>query len=37
MFRISPIDDTGVFLGLSLAQLIVGCASALTGAIVIVF
>ena len=37
MFRISPIDDTGVFLGLSLAQLVVGCVAALTGAIVIVF
>ncbi len=37
MFRISPIDNTGVFLGLSLPQLIVGCAAALIGAIVIVF
>ena len=37
MFRISPIDDTGVFLGLSLAQLVVGGAAALAGALLIVF
>ena len=37
MYRISPIDDTGVFLGLSLAQLILGGATALLGALIIVF
>ena len=37
LFRISPIDDTGVFLGLSMPQLIVGCGGALTGAITMVF
>jgi hypothetical protein len=37
MYRISPLDNTGVFLGLSLAQLVVGCAAALGGALVIVF
>ena len=37
MYRISPLDDTGVFLGLSLPQLVVGCTAALGGALVIVF
>jgi hypothetical protein len=36
-YRISPIDETGVFLGLSLPQLIVGCVAALVGALMMVF
>ena len=36
MYRISPLDDTGVFLGLSLPQLVVGCTAALGGALVVV-
>ena len=36
-YRISPLDETGVFLGLSLVQLVVGCAAALTGALLMVF
>jgi hypothetical protein len=36
-YRISPIDHTGVFLGLSTVQLVVGCAGALMGAVSMVF
>jgi hypothetical protein len=36
-YRISPLDETGVFLGLSMPQLIVGCAAALAGALLMVF
>ena len=37
LYRLSPIDRTGVFLGLGLAQLVVAGTGALSGAVVMVF
>ncbi len=37
LYRLAPVDKTGVFLGLSLAQLVVAGTGAVTGAIVMVF
>ncbi len=36
-YRLAPVDDTGVFLGLSLPQLVVAGTAALSGALVMVF
>ena len=37
LFRLSPVDKTGVFLGLSILQLLVAGCGAITGSIVMVF
>jgi hypothetical protein len=36
LYRLAPVDKTGVFLGLSLVQLVVAGTGAVTGAIVMV-